>query len=1569
MAESNNSAAIAIIGMAGRFPGARRISEFWRNLSAGIEAISCFSEAELEAAGVSREIYIDPAYVAAKGIVAEVEMFDAAFFGFTPAEAALMDPQQRLFLECAWEALEDAGYDFASGGARTGIYAGSAMSTYLLFNLLSNPDLFETVNPLQVRIMNDKDFLTTLVSYKLNLKGPSVAVQTACSTSLVAVHLAAQALLDGECDLALAGGVAVSFPQKGGYMYAEGGIWSPDGHCRAFDAEAQGTVEGNGAGVVVLKRYEDAVADGDYIHALIRGSAINNDGSLKAGYTAPSLESQTQVVLEALAMSGVDAGTITYVEAHGSATPLGDPIEVQALTKAFRSQTEKKVFCALGSVKSSVGHLDNAAGMASLIKTVEALKHKVIPPTLHFRQPNPRMDLPNSPFYVNTSAIEWTTNGSPRRAGVSSLGIGGTNAHLIVEEAPEMQVREDSSASSYQLLALSAKTEAALDQATANLAQHLRDHPELNLADVGYTLQVGRRSFNHRRMFVSSDRTDALALLESPDPQRVLTATCDQTEPDVVMMFPGLGDHHVNMGAELYHEQPAFRKQVDYCAALLKPLIGLDLREVLYPEGTAAKKHGVKKQRDGFNLRKMLAHDESLTGPLSRTSIAQPAVFVIEYALARLLMSWGIRPQALIGYSIGEYVAACLAGVFSLDDALLLVARRAALIEQLPEGAMLAVPLAEDELIPHLTGGLSLCAANGAALSVAGGPHEAVRDLEQRLTAMGVACKWLRTSHAFHSQMMDSVVEPFRKQVSQVQLNPPQIPFIANVTGTWITAAEATDSNYWASHLRQTVRFSDGVQELIRKPKRAMLEVGPGQALKTLVRQHAETRSSQLILSSMIDRRDDESELEFILTSVGRLWLAGVKIDWQSFNAQQSRRRVPLPTYPFQRERYWIEPGRHQPGSPLSKSDVKKANLDEWFYAPVWKRARVRPPLIGSLNETRWLVFLDECDLGAQVVRRLAELDAVVISVKPGERFETIDGQNYTLNPAAREDYDALTRELRDTELLPTHVVHLWSVTPDIPNVYDIKGLDSLQENGFYSLLFLVQAFGEHEVNGPLQLAIVSNNLFDVTGEERCCAMKATVCGPAKVIPQEYPSMACRNIDVVLPDSNDGVSLSRFADQIVNELLSTTADHTIAYRGRHRWVRSFEATQLTARMPVLRDGGTYLITGADEEIGLMLAEDFARSAKAKLTLIAAPEFPARDKWETWLSAHDDQDEVSRKIRRLRALEIDFPESEILLLPADVASHAQMEAALSGTIQRFGTLNGVIHAASVQSPGIIQLKTPESAAGVLAPKTKGTLILASLVENIPLDFLALFSSTISIAGGFGQVDSCAANAFLDAFANQRSVKSGAFTVAINWSAFQWDQWMLPATTNPGLQEQLQQNLMRNGTSAGEGAQIFKRIIGDTLSQVIVCPQDLASLIEQTDNFTVTSFLEVTKTSTETHPRPALSTPYVEPGNEIEQTIASIWQESFGITQVGVEDNFFDLDGNSLLAIQIVTRLRRAFDIELPMTSLFDAPTVSKLARKVEELKSEPAPVSQLEKLLSEIEMLSADDARQKFAEEQ
>ena len=868
---------IAVIGFSGRFPGARNTNQYWANLRSGVESISFFSDKELVEAGVDADVLRDPNYVKAAPTLDGVAEFDAAFFGYSPREARIIDPQQRLFLEVAWEALEHSGYDSASFQGSIGLFAGAAMNTYLLFAGLL-PEF--TRDYVLTLVSNDKDFLATRTSYKLNLRGPSVTVQTACSTSLVAIHMACQSLLNSECDIAMAGGVSVRVPHKAGYLYREGGVFSPDGHCRAFDAESRGTIFGSGVGCIVVKRLAEALTDGDTVHAVIKGSAVNNDGSSKMDFTAPSLTGQSRAVVEALAHAGVDPETISYIETHGTGTQLGDPIEIAALTTAFRAFTTKKRFCAIGSVKTNIGHMDAAAGVAGVIKTILALKNRSLPPSLNFRTPNPRINFDESPFYVNTRFSPWDGAPVPRRAAINSLGMGGTNAFVILEEAPPAPPTTPSR--SLAVVVVSAKTPTALEEANRRLAEHLRDTPETSVADVAYTLQVGRRHWPYRRAVVCRNHSEALAFLTATD--RLATARPQPVTREVVFMFTGQGSQHVNMGRDLYRTEAVFREDVDRSADILRPHLEMDLREVLYPSDDRI--------RETARL-------------LNETWIAQPALFVIEHALARLWQSWGVRPAAMIGHSLGEYVAACLAGVFSLSEALSLVAARGSLMQALPGGAMLAVPLTERQIAPLLNHQISLAAINGPSLCTVAGDTAAIADLEERLSRQDITTRRLRTSHAFHSAMMDAAVQPLAERVSQVPRSAPEIPFVSNVSGTWITRDQATAPDYWARHARDPVRLADGLRELLGQSNRVFVEIGPGHTLATLIKLQAIGAENNVVVSSLPDPDKSTGDDAHILAALLRLWLAGVDVDWSGFQAGEQRHRVPLPTYPFERRPYW----------------------------------------------------------------------------------------------------------------------------------------------------------------------------------------------------------------------------------------------------------------------------------------------------------------------------------------------------------------------------------------------------------------------------------------------------------------------------------------------------------------------------------------------------------------------------------------------------------------------------------------------------------------------------------------
>jgi amino acid adenylation domain-containing protein len=1290
----------AIVGMACRFPGAPDLDAFWRLLREGREAVTFFSPDELRAAGVSAETLADPSYVPARAVLAEAESFDAPFFGFTPREAEVMEPQHRVFLETAWEALEHAGYDSGRYPGRIGVFAGVGINTYLL---QARRELLEAAGTYQAFLGNDKDFVPTRVSYKLDLRGPSINVQTACSSSLVALHLACQSLALGESDMALAGGVTIRVPQTEGYLYQAGGILSPDGHCRAFDERAAGTVFGNGAGVVLVKRLEDALADGDRVWAVVRGTAINNDGAGKIGYTAPSVEGQAEVIRDALRAAGVGPETVTYVETHGTGTELGDLIEVAALRQAFGETGERRGFCALGSVKTNVGHLDTAAGMAGLIKTVLALHHREIPPTLHFERPRPALGLDGSPFRVASALAPWeSADGAPRRAGVSSFGIGGTNVHAVLEEAPAEPARGEGAERPFQLLVLSARTPAALEAATGRLAEHLRRDPAPDLADVAFTLQTGRRAFEHRRILVARDAAEALEILAGSAPERLLSGVAEPGagERPVVFLFSGQGAQYPGMGRGLYAEEPAFRSAVDQCAEILRPLLGLDLRELLFlPDGTDPAEAAAR---------------------LEETRYAQPALFTVEYALAQLWEEWGVRPAAMLGHSIGEYVAACLAGVFSLEDALALVAERGRLMQEAAPagaGAMLAVQISERELEALLPAGLSIAAVNGPADCVASGPAAVVAELERPLAAREIRHRRLHTSHAFHSAQMEPAVAPFVERVRRVELRAPQVPCVSNLTGDWMTAEQATDPAYWGAHLRGAVRFGDGIARLFEEPGHLGLEVGPGRALATLARQ---TVPGRTIATSIPHPRDGRAEGEHAAEALGRLWMAGAAVDWTGYHRDASRRRVPLPTYPFERKRHFITGAAEAPAaSALPDPLARKADLADWFYVPVWNGGPLPPRGQDGLAGV-WLVLAEPGGLGGRLADRLRGAGAEV-------RVVGLEGEGWA------EALEGVGRV--------------------------VVG----EGTGVRALLGLFQTLARRPE--PAELTILTESLYRVTGQESLRPEGALFAGLARALPQEEPRIACREVDVesVQPGSDDEEDL---LDALLCELaepVSAFAGTPVAFRGGRRWVRSFAPVRLEERdgPGLLRPAGVYLITGGLGGLGLELAAELARSVRARLVLTGRTA-PPRAEWPA-------------RLREIEALG-----SEILVLQADAADPAAMAAAFEQARERFGAVHGVIHAAGLPGGGLLQGKTPEAAAAVLAPKVGGARSLEPLIAGRELDFVLLCSSINGVAGGFGQADYCAANAYLDAFAEARDRRRGPRVLSVGW-----DRWAGTGMARAGL----------------------------------------------------------------------------------------------------------------------------------------------------------------------------------------
>lgn len=1214
---------VAVIGMAGRFPGARNVHEFWENIKRGVESITYFSKEEARACGVDEQLINDPDYVFASGILEDIEMFDAGFFGFTPREAENMDPQQRLFLECCYEALEDAGYACNDYDYPVGVYAGSNMSYYFLYHLLNKMGVKDD---LAIAVGNDKDYLATRASYEFNLKGPSINIQTACSTSATAVAMAYEGLLNYHCDMAIAGGSGIKLPQKSGYLYQTGFIGSPDGHTRPFDENAYGTVFTSVAGVVLLKRLGDAVRDGDHIYAVIKGMAVNNDGSDKVGFMAPSREGQAEVVAAAQNLAGVNPEDISYIETHGTGTSLGDPIEISALTNVFKQSTQRKSFCAIGSVKSNIGHAISGAGVAGIIKTVLALKHEQIPPSINFEIPNSKIDFENSPFYVNTYLCSWKSKGKPRIAGVSSFGFGGTNVHTVIEEAPAAELLPDTRR--WKLMTISARTPKALDNIIINLAGHFRNNPGIHFADAVYTLNVGRKEFEHRRAIICSCVEEAVKLLETGEGQNVIS-----------------GERQNNISGK------------------------------------------------------------------------------------------------------GENV----------------------------------------------------------------------------------------------------------------------------VSGT-VQRGEAENNS-----------------------------------------------GNEMIKSGIPDAKET-------LITLAKLWVNGAPIDWQSFYGGERRLHIPLPTYPFERKRHWVEQYNMKgnlPGS--SKAANVSADFNDWTYFPSWKRA-VSIPFDSKklVRGESWIVFTDETGLGSKIREFLEEEGIETIEVAKGNTFRKINSKHYLIHAASKQDYSLLIKDIMDSGRKLKIILHLWGVTGSFKSASRIEHSEYCQENGFYSILYLAQALGYKGLEDRLRIAVVTNNMHFISGEQVPQPEKSTVIGPCRVIPREYTGISCQSIDMILPESGSDAE-KRLIEAIIAEITAKEYEFIVALRGPHRWLQTYESFKIETadRTNLARDGATYLITGGLGGLGLAIAGYMSKRAKVNLILTRRSAFPEREKWIDWLAVHGDNDKTSVKIKQL--MEVEKTGSRVMAANIDTSDAGHMKQLIAHAESVFGAITGVIHAAGIADNGLIIDKKTEVAAKVLEPKVKGTLVLDEIFKDRSLDYVALFSSSSAVLGNAGFIDYCAANTFLDAYAQYKSSSPQNYTVSINWD--EWDEVGMAA-------ENRTIDRVRNKITLQEGLTLLDRIVSAKSSaQVIVSSGDFAGMLKNIREFMLASIegrsLKEQGVQSENN-RPDLHTPYKGASNKIEEYIVEIWQNLLGIYPVGINDDFFDLGGDSLLATTLVSELAKKFHQTVSLQNLFERATVAQLA---------------------------------------
>lgn len=1373
MLEGSNevfSGDIAIVGMALRVPGARNVDEFWSNLRNGVESVRTLTREELLAEGERSERIHHPNYVPRCADLGDMEMFDADFFGLSPKEAAIMDPQHRHFLECVWEAIEDSGRIPTAGGEPVGVFAGCGMGSYFYFNVCSNKHLVDQVGMFLLRHTgNDKDFLSTRASFTFDLRGPSVNVQTACSTSLVAIHHACQSLMNGECDTALAGGVTIELPHRQGYTFSEGEILSPDGHCRPFDHRAAGTIFGSGVGVVMLRRLSDALRDGDIIHAVVKGTAINNDGGTKSGYLAPSVDGQAAAIVEAQGLAGVRADSIGYVECHGTGTYLGDPIEIEGLTQAFRQSTDRTGFCHVGSVKSNIGHLDTAAGVVGLIKATLVLKNGEIPPTLGFEKPNPAINFAQSPFVVNNTLVKWPASGGRRRAAVNSLGVGGTNAHAILEQPPASYMAEMASTTATEnssddplFLLLSTRQRKGLEQAAERLSSTIAGQPGLSLGDVAHTLLKGRKHFEHRLVLPVRHRQDALAALADIEHGHVHTPVENPT--GAVFLFPGGGAQYPNMARSLYAGEKAFRSNVDEGLSYLAPEAAAEIRSIWFGDDA-------RQSAKAFR----------------RPSVQLPAILIVEVALARLWLGWGVKPTALIGHSMGEYAAACISGVMTFRDAVSLVRLRGELFETVPKGGMLSVPLDAGTLEARLPAELDIASVNAPSLCVVSGLDADLDSFRDALAAEGIDATRIPIDIAAHSRLLQSILAPFEAFLRKIALRTPSIPIMSNRDGLPLSGKDASDPMYWVGHLRGTVRFAEGLATLAADPARVYIEVGPGRVLSSLTKMQGSIPANQVI-NSLPHPDEAGDDHMYFMAAVGRAFATGLDVRIDRMWEGRTPKRVTLPSYPFQHRRYFIERAKDTGAESAEIVLTKEPDLAQWGYRPTWKQSLSGYEIGAEKDPHDWLFFVDEAGLGLRLVDRLRTLGHRVATVSLSDSFTRRGSGDYTLCPElGRAGYDALLAGLASDGALPSRIVHMWLVTAEEKYRPGSNFFYRNQECGFQSLLHLAQALGDVKEPGDVHVTVVSNGMQQIAAEPLPYPEKATVLGPALVIPKEMEGATVKLVDIDLPHeaapASAGFDLkgllarkaptpevdayATIADILWEEIHAPSMSDTVALRQGRRYSHARRRLQLpepSSQQMKLRQGGVYFFAGGLSEVALAIAGEFARRLQARIVLVGRTVLPPVEQQDFYEKTHG-PDSVRRALAAIRQLEADG--AEVLYLTGDITNFEEMTRAVEAAKSRFGRIDGVLHAAGIIDDNLIQAKTQDSIEQVLAPKVLGTTVLASVFESEPLDLFVMFSSTSTDIIRAGQVDYVAANAYLNAFAQSQSRRSDRSTIAVHW----------------------------------------------------------------------------------------------------------------------------------------------------------------------------------------------------------
>ena len=1470
---------IAVIGMSGKFPGANNLDEYWDNLSNGREAIEFFSDEELIESGIKKELIASGNYVKAGGCLHGKENFDSSFFNYSPGEATSMDPQIRVFHEVVYSALEDAGCIPENCKGPVALFTGAGQNAPWVANTNLNNKLF-TVDAFTKNLLNNKDHLSTLISYKLNLTGAAISIHTACSTSLVAIHLACRNLLMGESKVAIAGGVSITNMLKSGYVYKKDMIYSPDGHCRPFDAKSAGTLLTDGVGVVVLKKLQDAINDRDNIHAIIKGSAINNDGVSKVGYTAPSVKGQLECIKTAQKMSKVEPKTISYVEAHGTGTKLGDPIEIEALNIAFNN--EKNKHCFLGSVKSNIGHTGEAAGIAGFIKTVLCIKNRQIPATLHFENPNENIEFDNGPFIVNTKLREWKNSEFPLRAGVSSLGVGGTNAHVILEEPPKIDNTFVES-NNPQILVLSAKSPGALRQHEEKLLGFLLNNIDANIKDIAWTLQEGRKAFPYRSCVTAFNVKEAINQLSDKNSNSIQSEPVSAGGKKLAFMFTGQGSQYVNMGRELYENEEPFRSIMDNSFQVAMKFNGKDYKKILYPENE---------------------NNEHL---INETANAQPILFMFEYALAKQLEHFSIVPDLMIGHSIGEYTAACLSGVMSFEDTLKLVIKRGELMQGLPKGSMLSVGASQEELKSRLSSKLSIAAVNSDSNCVLSGEKEDLELVYQKLVEDEIPAKFLHTSHAFHSEMMAPIKGEFSRIVSTVELKKPSIPYFSNVTGEQIKHSDLTEMDYWSSHLTDTVLFSSGIQKMLESDDLIFVEIGPGNTLSNLVYQNCSGDVQNEVVSLVRHPKIVVQDQHFLYKSIGKLWTSGCELDWSKVSDSAMSRKISLPTYHFESVKFPLAEdvfSKITSGS-YAYGDIERREALNWFYEPSWTRSSISAKNHEQHVDGHVLIFMDDAGIGHEFAKTINCNSENIIQVKIGDQYRMLGDNSFQLNPGMKEDYEALFKEIKERGVHLSNIIHLFTLNT---NKDEADCFEKLKTLGYYSLLNISKNIPISLDLKLTKLLVVSNDIQNVSGVERSQLSKSLMLGLVNVISQESPQVECKCVDISLDHD-----IKTLVKNICGEMHGGNQEKNIAYRFGKRWVRNYNQLELDLTKGTgnskLKQNGVYLITGGLGSLGFLYSMYLLENYNASLILVGRSE----NLFENNSSSNDVK---SQRLNELKQA------GNVLFLKSDVASFDEMNSAVRDGESAFGKINGIIHTAGVTRGGSfrsIGLLKEEECENQFSSKVYGLLVLEKLFRNVDLDFCLLSSSLSSVLGGkeFGAYSS--ANIFMDYFSDSDSIKN---CVSINFDGLNFED---DGVTGLSLNRDEMIVVLENALSL------------DGIRQVIISVGDLKRRLDKWVygiNKEIFNVQDSSGTFKEELISSNLNARFTEPKTSVEKQLCILFETFLGTARIGINDDLFLLGTDSLKAMTLINHIHREFGVEISLSDFFQYHTIHELAIIVE-----------------------------------